>query len=211
MGRKIDKMKAWFDAKFDSAVELTDMEKVNLAIAKLQSNADSIEENYYRSMAEKEFTKTEIKNAKAILEKIEKAAVACKNDEVNLKQLFSRRNAIQSTLKLHEETLVVQAEIGEKLFKVRAAAIAKLEEATQLKSQLEIKERYANSVNQYKSFVKEDSSEELSIDDALKGIEVKYTMANFKLEDLNTQNTIDEIINNVDKDDEFERWRNDLK
>ncbi len=204
-------IKNWITVKVDGVTALDDMERVVLASKDLETKYADINDSYSMARGEAKYTEKQVANHRDGLNRIldaqksvardYKLAEANNNTKVmeamksNLSVLVANQESLQKTLDLHTESLAVQESVVSRLGAMRANTKAKLDELNQLKSQLQLKNDFTQSMKKYESYVDTDSG--INIDEALRNIDVKFDAANFKFEDSMEGAQLDDILQEV--------------
>ena len=119
-------------------------------------------------------------------------------------------NLVNSKLKMLEENLKVQNQVYDRLEKTRESLKSKMEEIRTIKTQLEMKASFTETMKKYSINV-EDYNSDFNVDEIIKNVDVKFDAINFKLEEKENSFDIDKEINNINLSSDTMEWINKLK
>lgn len=203
-------------------MKVSDIEKLNYSLKQIEGTYTKVSNDYFECRAEIRYTEKEIEQVKAEITKYENygRTIASKLDEADNKTLkdlqekaqnaYTKMNLVNSKLKMLEENLKVQNQVYDRLEKTRESLKSKMEEIRTIKTQLEMKASFTETMKKYSINV-EDYNSDFNVDEIIKNVDVEFDAINFKLEEKENSFDIDKEINNINLSSDTMEWINKLK
>lgn len=221
---KKNKFKTKFNSIFNKIMKVSDIEKLDFSLKQIEDTYTNVSSDYFKCRAEIKYTEKEIGQVKAEIAKYENygrtiaaQVMESEGDKKYLEVLqekaqnaYNGMNLVNSKLKMLEENLKVQNQVFNRLEKTRESLKSKIEEIRTVKTQLEMKASFTESMKKYSVNV-EDYSSDFNVDEIIKNVDVDFDAINFKLEEKENSFGIDKEINNINLGSDAMEWINKLK
>lgn len=206
-----DRLKIWAKNKGEKTFKVSEYEKAEAQHKKLKQRVEELNNTYFTSKGEKKTTEEKIAKLEALLVKIEDKikAKAAENKKADAELLFNKKQQVETDLKALKATYELQSKVVDKLEKQIAVLRKNQTKVKNTLAAIKAKEKYADEVNKYSELLSNASIEGESLEEIEYNVDVKFNTAEFKIEDMNDETAVEELLAETDSD--FEAYYQNLK